>query len=657
MVREMPRFVRIVAWIAGIFVGLVVLLVIALFVMPWDWVRAPLDKRLSDASQRSVAIDGPLDIHVGLTTRVVADDIRVANAPWGSAPQMVQIKQLRISVYLPDLLRGRTVIPELALVEPKIVLEKNKQGEANWRLANPKAKAVGATVPQNRTQIPILEHLSIENGRLAYKDANSGIDMDSHVNTALGGDPSHERLRLRGNGNFHGDPFTLSMEGGSILQLRDETQPYPIHIEATIGKTKASVDGTVTEPLQLAGIDLKMHLAGDDLANIYPIFGIPIPNTPPYSLAGTLVRQGQTWTFKDFAGKVGNSDMSGTLSVTTGGQRPQGRAVLISKNLDLKDLGGFIGAKPGQPSTQNPNKVLPDRPINLERLRSADMEVHFNGRRVSGWNLPIDNLDAALKIDNGRATLDPVSFGVAHGKIAGTVVLDGRQQVPAAQINLQVEQVDLSQFFHDPKLRNDIRGTLGGHFDIGGGGRSTAEILGHSDGRIGLFMGGGQFSSLLVDLMGLEIGKALGILATKDKPQAIRCMVADFGVKQGVMTPDTLVFDTASSDITGKGTVGLGDESLALQLTAHPKQASLLAATAPIDIGGTFKHPTFGVDAKAEAARTGAAAVLGALLTPLGALLPFIDLGLGKDSPCHELIQRAQAGAQQAGTPPGNAAQ
>jgi hypothetical protein len=59
-------------------------------------------------------------------------------------------------------------------------------------------------------------------------------------------------------------------------------------------------------------------------------------------------------------------------------------------------------------------------------------------------------------------------------------------------------------------------------------------------------------------------------------------------------------------------------------------------------IKGTLSKPQVGVDPSQAIARGAAAAVLGVLLTPLAALLPMIDLGLGKDSPCHELIREAQ---------------
>ena len=58
----------------------------------------------------------------------------------------------------------------------------------------------------------------------------------------------------------------------------------------------------------------------------------------------------------------------------------------------------------------------------------------------------------------------------------------------------------------------------------------------------------------------------------------------------------------------------------------------MFAAPTPIDIGGTFKKPSFGLDTKVLVERGAATVALGVVLTPVGSLLAFIDPGTAKDS-------------------------
>src|SRR3546814_601903 len=155
-------------------------------------------------------------------------------------------------------------------------------------------------------------------------------------------------------------------------------------------------------------------------------------------------------------------------------------------------------------------------------------------------------------------------------------------------------------------------------------------------------MGGGKFSNLLLEFAGIDVAEALGFMLTEDQTVATRCVVADFGVKDGLMRTKTVVIDTTDTNITVEGAIDLGTEAMELEMEAHPKDPSLLSARSPVNVTGTFASPEFSVDPGPLVARGAAAAALGVLLTPLAALLPMIELGLGEDSPCYQLIYQAQ---------------
>ncbi len=147
-----------------------------------------------------------------------------------------------------------------------------------------------------------------------------------------------------GKGRFKGLPTTLHAQGGALLGLRSAHHPYPISAKAILGTTRASIDGSLLDPLHLKGEEVNFTLEGSDLALLFPIISVPFPPTPAYNLVGFLDRGGDVWTFRRFKGTVGQSDLAGDFTVDRG-QRPQMiSADLVSKQLVMKDLGGFIGA-------------------------------------------------------------------------------------------------------------------------------------------------------------------------------------------------------------------------------------------------------------------------------------------------------------------------
>jgi len=123
----------------------------------------------------------------------------------------------------------------------------------------------------------------------------------------------------------------------------------------------------------------------------------------------------------------------------------------------------------------------------------------------------------------------------------------------------------------------------------------------------------------------------------------IRCGVASFDVKKGTLTAQRLLVDTDPVLITGDGTIDMDSEALDLKLIGRPKHPRL-RVRAPLLVHGTLKHPTFSTDARKPMAQAGGAIALGVLLTPVAAMLAFVDPGLAKDSDCGALLAEVQKG-------------
>src|SRR5690606_3002789 len=346
-------------------------------------------------------------------------------------------------------------------------------------------------------------------------------------------------------------------------------------------------------------------------------------------------------------GKAGDSDLGGTASVETRGERPFLRANLVSKRLDFDDLAGFIGGAPqarGDEST-NPElevlaaqrdadpKLLPDTPYRLEKLRAMDADVRLEAQRINAPSLPLDDMHAHLFLDNGLLRLDPLNFGVAGGDIRSTIRMDARGETIRTRADITARGLDLGELFPDAELTDDAVGAIGGKVGITGTGNSIAAMLGSADGNIALGMGRGQISNLLMELAGIDIYESLKFLIGKDHKVPIRCAFGDFSVEDGLMTSRALAFDTTDTIIVGEGTVNLRDETLDLLLKPRPKDGSVLTLRSPLVVDGTFKDPSFRPDFRRLGLRGAVALALGSVAPP-AALLATLELGGGEDSGC-----------------------
>lgn len=643
-------------WGAGIVAGLALAVVAAVLLVDWsragDWAAG----RLSEATGRQIVV-ADVAIDWAWSPRIIASGIDVANAPWGSDPLMARIERLEAVVRLPALLRGRLELPEIVAVRPRLLLEKNPDGIGNWSFTTPGTEAAAdAATPDERDDFPVIGRLAVQEGVVTFRDPAKDVDLTSQVNTVAGRGGSGEGdVRLVGEGRLEGRPLRLELGAGPILMLRDSDAPYPLRLDLRAGGTRVVMDGTMREPVKMQGADLTLSLAGPDLAEIFPLFGIPTPSTAPYALEGRVRRDEGLWRVEDLRGKVGRSDLSGWITLEQREVRPLIRGELTSRRLALADLGGLVGLSPGdRPDREAPAaeaRVIPDTPVNLARLRAADMDIAFRGGDVVVPVVPLREVAFRLRLKDGNAVLDPLRFTAEIGAVAGAVTLDGSGKVPAAAFDIAVSGVGLRPFFAGTRFEEETAGRINGRVKLRGRGDSLSAILARADGQVGMVMDGGRVSALLIEAAGIDVAEALGDLLGGDEPVVVRCAVADLPVKNGVMASRAFVFDTEDSVIGGDVGIDWKREGLDVRLVVEPKDASLLAARVPVTVGGTLAAPEIGVESGELAARGAAAVALGALATPLAAILPFIDVGEGEDAPCGALIERTERNARR--QPPG----
>lgn len=631
----------------GILLAIVLFAASAVLAFPESWVNKVLGSKGGSLTGRELAIDGDIDVDWHWTTpRIRVEKIRMSNVAGAKDPQMVEIEELDFKIRIWKLLMFRLELPELTITKPKIILEKYEDGNANWNLpvTSSANTAANAALPTKRGNFPIIGMMEIKDGTLVYRDEPKDLSLELTIET-IEGSPTDEnnRFTLSGKGTLQEQLFTIEASGGSLKTLRDSTKDYPLDLELGMGATKIKVNGTFRDPVKMEGVNARLDLKGDNLADLFYLTGIPLPPTPSYSLVGQLGKKGDVWSFSGFDGKVGDSDLSGEIAYDVSGERGFIKGDLKSNLLDIKDMGGFIGLTPKEAEKQAAReKVLPDIPIDLSRLRAADMDVALKVSRIEAPNLPLKSMDIRFDLKEGVLTLKPMDLGLVDGAVVGALVLDGTGDVPDVNMDLNLKRIGLKQFFNDSRFESFSAGHFGGRIKLAGKGKSLADVLATSNGAVTISMSGGEISLVIIEAAGIDLGELAPLLLGEDKNTRIRCMVGDFGVKDGLLTSNIFVFDTTDTNIQGDATINLKNEAMDIRAEAHPKDQSLLSLRTPLTVKGTMKNPSIGIDPTDLAAKGGVAAALGALFPPL-AIIPFIELGTGEDSDCRDLIAQAKA--------------
>ncbi len=629
---------------------LVVAVIVLVALWDWDWFLPLVEAQASSALGRKVTAQH-LHVHIGRTTTASLDGVVVAGADGFPADKpFATIDKLTVVADMMAYVRSRQIVlPQIVADHPVVDAEQEADGKANWPTGS---STSSSSKPSDPAAGPKIGQLVINDGHAHVMLARLKADFDLGVATkaaASGGtapDNQAGQITVDAKGAYAAQPIKGRLIGGALLSLRDASQPYPIDLRLENGPTKVILTGTVQNPLNFAGADLKLELSGPDMSKLTPLTGVPIPETPAYSIAGKFDYADRKFRFTGFTGRLGESDLNGDIAVDPTQQRPFVDANLFSRRVQLADLGGFIGETPGRKSagTQSAeqkaelahreasSKVLPDTPINLPKLNFANVRLRYKGAHIEGRSVPLDNIVADLDINDGQIRLHPLSFAVGTGEISLTSDLAPQGHELKTATEIQFKQLDVGRLLSATHAVSGA-GSLSGSAKLDSTGSSLASLLGRGDGGLRLGLAGGNLSALLVDIAGLEFGNALLSALGVPSRATLQCFAGVFTLQHGLLTTNTLVMDTSEAQIKGAGTVNLADETIDYKLKTASQHLSVGTFPTPIDITGKLAGPSIKPEIGPLAARAGAAVGLGILFPP-AALLPTIQLGVDDDGGC-----------------------
>ncbi|MFL6632102.1 MAG: AsmA family protein [Massilia sp.] len=671
---RMSRPVKITLGIVGVLVAIPVIAIIILLTFDWNRVKPWLNDKVSDAIERPFAIRGNLAVHWEQPSKSIpkgqrtwrdyipwphlyADDVHVGNPEGLPQRDMASVRQFSFSLDPFALLGHRIHVPVLRFDGPQAELLRTDATHYNWVYKHEQKKSKWTLD---------LERVVLNKGVVHVIDAVTKADVTADIDT-IPNDPTYG-IAFKLRGEYNGAPVGGGGKAGSVLSLRDQDEPFPIQADVHSANMRVAVEGTVTRPAHLAGIDLRLTLAAPSMARLYPFTGVLLPETPAFStdghLTGELGGNKSRWVYDKFKGKVGQSDIAGRLEFATGKPRNKLTGNIVSHQLRFADLGPLIGADSnaskrarGVDAVQPENKALPVEKFHTERWKVLDADVRFTADRiVKDKDLPISKLQSHVVMNNGVLTLEPLNFVMAGGNVNSNIKLDGSNanNPIKATADVKARDIHIKELFPQIEKMQATVGSIYGEAKLTATGDSVGAMLADANGEVKGLVSQGVVSKLLLEEAGLNVGNVIITKLFGDKQVQLNCLAADLGVKDGVAQTRTFVLDTDEAIVDINGWVNMSTEQMDLRIKPETKGLRLFTLRTPFYVRGTFKHPDLSLDKKVLALKGGAAAALAVVAAPAAALLPLINTGPGKDSPCNALL--AKAGAKPVAPPPGKSA-
>ncbi len=626
----MSNFRRALGIAGGALLLLVIGVAIALLTVDPKQFVGPILARVKAATGRDVTVGGDIELKIGFAPRIVAHDVRVGNAPWGKAPDLLSAKQLEMQVALLPLLRRHFELVRLNLVEPVIALETNRDGQLNWE---PGAAQGALTAPEKQSSPGALAigALSITRGLLTYRDGTGGTETRVTIDElALSARDAKAPIEAEFRGTIDGTPVALAGKLGSFAALSDRSSPFPVSVQGEIAGRKTTV-------------------------------------------AVKVVRADRLVELQDIDATFGSSNVKGRVDVRDEGPKSAWTINLASSALNVADLPGTRpttpAAKPAVP-TGSSRFVFPETAISFDalRARNATGEVTI-GRLTLADGRTLDRVHARFTLRDGKLVAPTVQASGYGGTISGALTVDAtRGRIPALALRAEGRGLDLAALFAAAGVTREVRGgKTDVAIDVTMHGDSPRQWMSGISGSVRAVVGPASLVNAKLDPTATfdQLAEAVNPFRTINPTTELQCAVIRLPLAGGIAQIDrSIAMETKEIDASMSGTLDFRSETIDLSIrprVRHGIPIEIPQIAELVRFRGPFTAPTVTVDAVASAAMlarigaaigTGGLSVLGeSIFAQITAGAGACDVALGKPVPA--TAQPAKDTPKGAGPPKG----
>ncbi len=516
-----------------------------------DEYRPRLEALVQKATGRKLVLQGSLSLSVFPGLSVTSGPAELHDdATFGSAP-FVRIESAKGSVALLPLLSGRVEIAELALSGLRVKLVVNTAGKANWdmrgapsenagdgvssRALAPDGGAGGKALPPIRVGA-----LSLKDAALTYTDMRGGTDL------------------------------ALTLHGAGLDNL------------APGEKTGLSVRGEYTDGFA------RLKLPFDLKASFV------LPESPDKTLAFTL------------AGTLDKTAFTGDGAF---GLPPGGR-MLLTGAFSLGDinvdpyLAAFFGdgkdkAAPGPAAARPGRSAAGDEAEAAAFLRRLSLDLDLKAASVIVNRLPLKDIRARVKADDGRLAAAPVTLGLADGTVSAVAEADAAGNAVAGRVRGEIKNAQAGQIVRALSGKESLTGVLNLTWDLTGSGLAWPVLSRSLAGKAAMTLTHGRapaFQIIPEDLPGLPARRA---------DIAIERFGASWDMAKGIARCGDLALRATAMTADGGGTFNLPDRTLHYRVNVRLPAVPVVPAV----IDGPLESPRYSVD-KVEFLRNAARGIL-----------------------------------------------
>jgi hypothetical protein len=386
-----------------------------------------LTNYVQTATGRTCTITGPLELRLGLISRVVANGgVTLANPSGCTRPDMVKIERFEMEIALLPLLKREIFVDRLIISSPDILLETEATGQGNleFKPTAEKSETKPAATEGGSSYRFILGKINIEKGLVTWLDRTTGHHESVAVNelTLLPDQTIVGPMAIRLSATTRDRRVNVEGTVGRLLDAATSVNLWSLNIKAQTEDLVLTANGVVAELFPLRGVDLKLAFQGAEVADAARLAALKNFDTStslgPFKVSARLHDAGGSLNLVNVDAAVGKRE-----------------AIALNAKGAIKDLRGDVSVDlaltmEGENVTNLSSLVGTDLPFKGP-LKISSVLL---GRRTS-WKLVDFKATMAGNDLSGNLVVENTEHPRLVGKLSANILNINDFIIPAAQTN------------------------------------------------------------------------------------------------------------------------------------------------------------------------------------------------------------------------------
>jgi AsmA protein len=614
-------------WLLIVGGSLLVLLIAALLLIPLfvdvEKYKPEIERQVSSTVGRPFAIKGPLKLSLFPWAGVAFSDLHLGSPPGFTEKEFLVVKSFDVRMKLLPLLSKEVQVQRFVIEGPKIVLEKDKAGRANWEgWGAPQEKAAPKAGPPPTSKGPMgglplkslaVGEFAVRNGSVVYIDQSSGSRREiSELNLELKDVSLDRPIRLLLSAVMETMPVSVE---GQIGPVGPEPGKGKIPLDVSVKAFKevsVNLKGHLQDPTASPQFDLALAVDPFSPRKVFSALKAPFPvaTADPEALSRVGLKskiQGSTRQVKLADGVLELDESKLNFSATAKDfSKPD---LTFDLNLDKINLDRSLPP----PAEKGPTEAKKDEPAAPKKtdylpLRTLVLDGKARVGALTAKGMKIQDIDLKLTGRNGLIQIDPLLASLYKGTLSAKAAVDVRQDAPRSTFALQTKNVQAGPLLQDFMKKDFLEGTASIEANISAVGDVPERIKRSLNGKGQAVFSNGAIKGIDVAGMVRNVTSSFGVTQPgAEKPRTdFSELNAPFTITDGVVNTPGTTLASPLLRVLATGKANLVDESLDLRV--EPKAVGTIkgqgdvkersGVTVPVLVKGTFSSPSFAPDLK-----------------------------------------------------------